>query len=810
MNITNDKPIYKIGERVFRYGNFAHNKDFLNTIVSILDLGFKFVPNIFKNSFDYFNYLLHTIDSHTLEINKNLFFTKMNEIRNDERNKERSTSRVNFDEDNITQTNTKEKIDDFINIINHDNLMKKPFTLDAYPLLSESIFLRSKIFEEVSSIKFNPLRNLSKKQLMYLKKFSLGKANFKILQCDKNVGSLVISNEDFLSLVDRYFEENKQNYITLTENPLENTIDLVNRDLKKLYEQKHISKKLFNCLKAESSNRLGTLRLLPKIHKQKFGIRQINNCIKHPTEKICHFVDLFLKEIVGNLPTVLKDSQELLQKLNSPEFKSVKNNLFLYSCDFESLYTNIKPEDAIERITDFLINENLLKSKHFDHVAFKGFLRLIFNNNVFTFNSIFYLQVIGLPMGCKCGPTVANLYLYILEKNWILNNNPLIYGRFIDDIFCADKEEINTENLKSNFGYLKLNIESSRKVNFLDLIISFDKEKSEFETNLYIKPTNTYSYLLKTSNHPNHIFKNIPKSLFIRIRRICSNTFDYIYHSKNLCLQLFKRGYNYFKVRSIANAILRIKREDLLQYKNKELTKFKAKKDMKWITLFQKYDKTLLFLKQTFSNAFYKTKYYYETKSKFLKNLFLKFNFSIGTNIGSMLIHGFKNKTLEKVFFCNKCEDKYCKICPFVKKTNSLKTKNYIFPVVSNCNCKSKGIIYVIGCNRCKIYYIGESERSAEKRLSEHIKDTQNFKYNLTKALENYDKQSEVAIHFNRSFHNFKEDFEIYILDEKNNDKTKRKSKETDLINIFKKLKIPILNRKIPDPKYISAFCFFK
>jgi len=155
-------------------------------------------------------------------------------------------------------------------------------------------------------------------------------------------------------------------------------------------------------------------------------------------------------------------------------------------------------------------------------------------------------------------------------------------------------------------------------------------------------------------------------------------------------------------------------------------------------------------------------------------------------------------------------EDKYCKICPFVKKTNSLKTKNCIFPIVSNCNCKSKGIIYVIGCNRCKIYYIGESERSAEKRLSEHIKDTQNFKYNLTKALENYDKQSEFAIHFNRSFHIFKEDFEIYILDEKNNDKTKRKSKETDLINIFKKLKIPILNRKIPDPKYISAFCFSK
>ena len=67
----------------------------------------------------------------------------------------------------------------------------------------------------------------------------------------------------------------------------------------------------------------------------------------------CRFVDLFLKDIVSQLPTVLKDSQELLQRLNSPEFKNIRNNLFLYSCDFESLYTNIKPEDAIEKIIDF-------------------------------------------------------------------------------------------------------------------------------------------------------------------------------------------------------------------------------------------------------------------------------------------------------------------------------------------------------------------------------------------------------------------------------------------------------------------------
>ncbi len=55
-----------------------------------------------------------------------------------------------------------------------------------------------------------------------------------------------------------------------------------------------------NCLKADHSNKLGTLRILPKIHKSKFSTRQINNSIRHPTEKLCFFVDLFLKDIVTN------------------------------------------------------------------------------------------------------------------------------------------------------------------------------------------------------------------------------------------------------------------------------------------------------------------------------------------------------------------------------------------------------------------------------------------------------------------------------------------------------------------------------
>ena len=61
-------------------------------------------------------------------------------------------------------------------------------------------------------------------------------------------------------------------------------------------------------------------------------------------------------------------------------------------------------------------------------------------------------------MGCICGPSIANLYVYILEKEWLNKHKDIIYYRFIDDIFIASGYKINLLEFKSTFGYLKLNI----------------------------------------------------------------------------------------------------------------------------------------------------------------------------------------------------------------------------------------------------------------------------------------------------------------------------------------------------------------
>jgi hypothetical protein len=266
-----------------------------------------------------------------------------------------------------------------------------------------------------------------------------------VLQCDKNIGALIISKEDYNKLILDYLEENKRNYKSVDSDPLNNTIKSISTFLKNLYTKKQISLDLYNNLRINDSNRLGSIRLLPKLHKDKFSVRAIINCINHPTEKLCKFVDAFLKPIVSKLPTVLRDSQDLLQRINNLKLNNRKiTKMYLYSCDFESLYTNIDPKDATNKICHFIKSNKILKSKHLKLEALRTILSLIFKYNVFKYENLYFVQLIGLPMGCKCGPTIANLYLYIIEESWVSSKKPLLYGRFIDDIVYGNDTALNT------------------------------------------------------------------------------------------------------------------------------------------------------------------------------------------------------------------------------------------------------------------------------------------------------------------------------------------------------------------------------
>ncbi len=127
--------------------------------------------------------------------------------------------------------------------------------------------------------------------------------------------------------------------------------------------------------------KLGKFRILAKLHKTKFGIRPIINNTNHITSQLYKLVDLIIQPILRNTSTYLKDSQHLLQKCVDLTIDST--NVFFYSMDFESLYTNIQKNYGVTIITEFI--SQYLDQKYITSAAFHIILSLIFDFNYFYY-----------------------------------------------------------------------------------------------------------------------------------------------------------------------------------------------------------------------------------------------------------------------------------------------------------------------------------------------------------------------------------------------------------------------------------------
>jgi len=271
-----------------------------------------------------------------------------------------------------------------------------------------------------------------------------------------------------------------------------------------------------------------------------------------------------LHPYIEKIDSFLKDSQNLIQ---DAENRKIENNAKIYSLDFESLYTNIHLDDALFIITNFA--KDKLDNDYLDIIAFNSILKLFFDSNIFTCDEEYYKQQIGIGMGIVFGPTCANIVVYHYENIWYNLQKPIYYKRFIDDIFVILSNDENLQILLNSFSYLKLNFITGDIINFLDLNISFNKLTNRLNFSLYVKPTNTHSYLLNDSNHPTHIFKNIPRSLLFRIRKNCSSYSNFLYHAGMTTFYLEKRGYDKNKLLKVVRTIGNIERESLIPYREK-------------------------------------------------------------------------------------------------------------------------------------------------------------------------------------------------------------------------------------------------
>ncbi len=753
-------------------------------------LGNKFVPDLYINKDEFLNFYISNLDVNLLKLNSNYIFS----IKRLEGSRVEMPIPDNPMLEKDLETFTLESVlgdsffDELKSKINKNcNTYKKEEFYSKLDINLKVAEFRSLLQIEIikESVNFSNEINFSGYQVRALKGFLKHKP-FKILDCDKNIGNALIDNDNYLRLAFEFLDKDPS-YTELDSNPLEQTILKINFLLDRLFIENEISLDIRNILKLENTRvKLGNFKLLAKLHKTEFGWRPILNSIGHPTSKICFMIDKIFQPYVIKTDSHLKDSQNLIQICETTKFDRTPN---LYSLDFSSLYSNINPTLAIPTLAEFF--KTRISAKNFSLKALVVFLKIIFDHNIFKFEGKYFVQNKGLAMGCICGPSFANLYLHILEKSWCSLNKPRIYLRFIDDIFMALDSSLDLEQFKGNFHNLNLTMNTGKEVVFLDTIVTYNILNNKLVFDLYIKPTNNGNYLLPYSLHPSHIIENIPRNLMTRIKRICSFYVDFIFHVTNLCILLFKRGYDFKKILINFSLVCIMDRDELIPYKkNINTNQFFTKNSILFPRL---YTESLRDLDKIIYDAFNKT---INVNRNFKLNLINKLDFNLGAILVNK-ISRFSNSSPKKITKpCNNCI--VCSKLLGKSKINILDLK-FNLELLDDGDCNSIQLIYIIICDLCNLFYIGETNNSLKSRIKQHLNQINKF----IPFIKYHDKV--VAKHFNLKGHNISH-FKCCIFKRNLKDSLVRKSKEQDLIRFLNMKNINCLNLDIT--KSTKSFTF--
>ncbi|KAJ1123818.1 hypothetical protein NDU88_002285 [Pleurodeles waltl] len=178
--------------------------------------------------------------------------------------------------------------------------------------------------------------------------------------------------------------------------------------------------------------------ILPKVHKGKIPPpgRPIVSGIGSVLEPLSQFCDFVLQPLVKQIPTYLKDTNDVLVLLETMPFD--KTTELLITLDVESLYTNIPQEATLEVIFNQLERTRGGSRTPPEFILDLAHLALI--RNYFEFEKTFYLQTHWTSMVRSFAPSLACLYVDNFEKQVVLHDdNPFLgqiklWKHYIDDI----------------------------------------------------------------------------------------------------------------------------------------------------------------------------------------------------------------------------------------------------------------------------------------------------------------------------------------------------------------------------------------
>ena len=283
-------------------------------------------------------------------------------------------------------------------------------------------------------------------------------------------------------------------------------------------------------------------------------------------------------------------------------------------------------------------------------------------------------------------------------------------------------------------------------------------------------------YLRWSSCHPIHTKQNLPYSLDLRIRRICTRLTDFEKHAKELRSYLIARGYKLKNIMDSINKARKISLYDILNKNNQDWLEYIKDEDKNDKVVFSvTYNPALPNIHKILNSLKPVLDFSERCKSVFIKNGIVV-GYRRGRSLTDMLVSGrmpkdlgtlstqskdksvsstdkdesdtcnickrtFKNGRARRIHEsrshkdqdansvpekgCTSCEDKGCKTCKagnFGKSFNSSST-GICYNINQEMNCKTKNVCYLLTCESCDDQYIGETKRQLNHRINGHNSD---------------------------------------------------------------------------------------
>ena len=204
------------------------------------------------------------------------------------------------------------------------------------------------------------------------------------------------------------------------------------------------------------------------------------------------------------------------------------NNVQLFTLDVISLYPNIRPELAMDVLTEALDRSDESTAKK---NAILKLTKVILDNSFVCFQGKVYKGKKGIPTGNCISRQIADLVLHwladlarkanSLESVWVLI---VLWKRYIDDILGLWTGTVRQFNLfvkKLNefskpFGLQFGDFQVGKSVDYLDVTLTLS-EDNVMNYKLYRKETDARRYLQTDSFHPEHVFRSVVFSQMIRV-----------------------------------------------------------------------------------------------------------------------------------------------------------------------------------------------------------------------------------------------------------------------------------------------------